>query len=199
MKTRHSLFVAFCLLFIGLFLIGCSQSTDQDAPPEILYGQDTCDECSMIINEERFAASYVTKLGDVRRFDDIGGMLLYDQKHQEDVHFYWVHDIDTKEWVNAKDAAFVLNDGLVTPMGWGVAAFATVEQADAYVSENGGVIADFVVLQHEIADGKLDPTTLTTHQHEHEMEMEEGMDPEMEHDQEEMEHDHDTMEDAEDS
>ena len=47
---------------------------------------------------------------------------------------------------------------LVTPMGWGLAAFATQEQAEYYVSENGGVIADFVVLQHEIADGKLDPT-----------------------------------------
>ena len=82
--------------------MGCSQSTNLDEPPEIIYGQDVCDECSMIINEERFAASYVTKSGEVRRFDDIGGMLLYDQKHQEDVHVYWVHDLDTKEWINVQ-------------------------------------------------------------------------------------------------
>lgn len=190
---------AYCSLLIALFLIGlmgCSQSTNLDEPPEIIYGQDVCDECGMILNEERFAASYVTKSGEVRRFDDVGGMLLYDQKHQEDVHIYWVHDLDTKEWINAKEAVFVLDDALITPMGWGLAPFATQEQADTYISENGGVVADFVVLQHEIADGKLDPAALTTHQHAHEMEMEEGMDHNMNSDHEDMEHDHNDMQDT---
>ena len=157
-------------LLATLFFAGCSQSANLDEPPEIIYGQDVCDECSMIINEERYAASYVTKTGDVRRFDDIGGMLMYDHKHQEDVHFYWVHDLDTKAWANAKEAYFVLSDDLITPMGWGVAAFATQAQADDYVAENSGVIADFATLQQEIADGTLDPTTLSTHQHEDSME-----------------------------
>ncbi|WP_420645673.1 nitrous oxide reductase accessory protein NosL [Candidatus Leptofilum sp.] len=143
-----------------------------DEPPEIIYGQDVCDECSMIINEERFAASYVTKSGEIRRFDDIGNMLLYDHKHQEDVHVYWVHDFDAKEWLKATDAFFVLNDDLVTPMGWGLAAFATQEQADAYVAEHDGVIADFAMLQQEIADGNIDPSTLSSHQHDEDMDHE---------------------------
>ncbi len=158
----------------AFFLMGCRQSANLDEPPEILYGQDVCDECSMIINEERFAASYVTRSGEVHRFDDIGGMLMYDHEHQEDVHRYWVHDFDTKEWIDVNEAHFVLNDELATPMGWGLAAFATQEQAEAFVAENGGVIANFVTLQQEIADGTLDPTTLSTHQHENEMEMEPG-------------------------
>jgi copper chaperone NosL len=174
-KFHPILFITLSL-FTAFLLMGCRQSTNLDEPPEILYGQDVCDECSMIISEERFAASYVTTSGETHRFDDIGGMLLYDQKHQEDVRVYWVHDFDTKEWLKVKDAFFVLNDALATPMGWGLAAFATQEQADTYVTENGGVIADFVTLQQEIADGTLDATTLSTHQHEGEMEMDHDMD-----------------------
>ena len=175
-KVHHFLFVLLSLLFVTFFLMSCRPSANLDEPPEIIYGQDVCDECSMIINEERFAASYITKSGDIRRFDDMGGMLLYDQKHQEDVHIYWVHDLDTQAWLNANGAHFVLSDELVTPMGWGVAAFATQERADAFMAENGGVMADFAMLQQEIADGNLDPTTLSTHQHEDELEMEHDMD-----------------------
>ncbi len=155
------------LLLLPLLLIGCGQSVDLDEPPEILYGQDVCDECSMIINEDRFATSYVTESGEIRRFDDAGGMLFYDQKHQEDVRIYWVHDFETKEWIDAEKAVFVLDDDLFTPMGWGLAPFATQKQAEKYISENGGVIADFATLQREIADGNLDPTTLSTSQHDH--------------------------------
>ena len=58
----------------------------------------------MIINEARFAASYVTVAGEVRRFDDIGNMLLYDYKHQEEVHVYWVHDFNTEEWMTCGES-----------------------------------------------------------------------------------------------
>ncbi|MCP4424056.1 MAG: hypothetical protein GY803_06170 [Chloroflexi bacterium] len=189
---RNLLSLVYGSILTVVFLMGCSQSINLDEPPDIHYGQDVCDECGMLLNEERFAAAYVTKSGEVRRFDDVGGMLLYDHKNQEDVHIYWVHDLDTKEWINASEAVFVLNDNLVTPMGWGLAPFTTQEQADAYISENGGIVADFVVLRHEIADGKLDPSALSTHQREHEMEMEDGVEPdhEMEHDHEEMEQNH---------
>lgn len=179
MVKRNILTITYSLLLIAFFLMGCSSSTNLDEPPEILYGQDVCEECGMIINEERFAASYVTESEEIRRFDDVGGMLLYDQKHQEDVRVYWVHDFDTEEWIDAKDAVFVLDEGLITPMGWGLAPFATQEQAETYMAENGGVIADFVTLQQEIADGNIDPTTLSTHQHEDDIEMEEEMDHDM--------------------
>ena len=71
--------------FMVLLVVSCKQETNLEEPPEILYGQDSCDECAMIINIQRYAASYVTEGGDVRRVDDIGGMLLQDHKMQEDV------------------------------------------------------------------------------------------------------------------
>lgn len=158
------------LLLALLLLASCKQEVDLDAPPEIIYGQDVCQACGMIINEARHAASYVTTDGDVYRFDDIGGMLLYDMKTNDDVHIYWAHDFNTEEWINAEEATFVLDNNLTTPMGWGVAAFGAMADAEAYTAEHGGVIATYAALQEEIKTGMLDPTLLEMHDHE-EMDM----------------------------
>jgi len=153
------------LILALLLLAGCKQEADLDSQPDIMYGQDVCDECGMIVSEERHAASYTAVSGEVRRFDDIGGMLQYDLRVNEDVHIYWVHDFNTEEWINAEEATFVLDNNLVTPMGWGVVAFSTTADADAYAAEHGGTVATYAALQEEIKTGKLDPTSLGSHDH----------------------------------
>ena len=60
-----------------LALAGCGGAADTTQPPEILYGQDVCDECDMIISEEKYAAAYWTEEGEARRFDDVGEMLVF--------------------------------------------------------------------------------------------------------------------------
>lgn len=148
-----------------LLLTACGSKPNLDEPPEILYGQDVCEECGMIISEARFAASYVTTTGEVHRFDDIGNMLLYDYKHQEDVHVYWVHDFNTEEWINAEKATLVLNPDLVTPMAWSLAAFAQEMEAEVYVTEFGGTMNTFAQLQQAMVMGAIDPTLLRSHVH----------------------------------
>ncbi len=155
MNPKNSWILLFAFL---LLVIGCKQEIDLDAPPKIMYGEDACNECGMIINESLHAASYVTKAGDVRRFDDIGGMLLYDQKMTEDVHFYWVHDFNTEEWINAEEATFVLDADLITPMGWGVVAFGETAVAETFATEHDGATVDFAALQNKVKTGELDPT-----------------------------------------
>jgi copper chaperone NosL len=177
------------LPIIGLLLLiltACGAETDLDAPPEILYGQDPCDQCSMIINEARFATSYVTTSGEVRRFDDLGGMLVYDQQHQEKVHIYWVHDFNNEEWLNAANASIVHSPELTTPMAWGLAAFANQADAEQFAADNGGTITTLAALQQEIASGALDPATLSSHIHTHDMD--ENMDHDMEMKESEGEH-----------
>ena len=178
------------LLVIGLFLLiltACGADMDLNAPPEILYGQDPCDQCSMIINEPRFAASYVTTNGDIRRFDDMGGMLVYDQQHQEKVHIYWVHDCNSEEWLNAADASIVYSPELVTPMAWGLTAFANQAEAEQFAADNNGTVTTLAALQAEIAAGAVDPAALSSHLHNqdmsHDMEMEESADEQMDHDE----------------
>lgn len=157
----------FPLLILLLIAAGCQKEVNLEEPPEIIYGQDVCVECNMIINEARFAASYVTTAGDVRLFDDIGDMLAHDAKMSEAVHIFWVHDYETEEWLNAKKATFVLDRGVSSPMGWGVVAFAEEAAAEAHVAEYAGVITTFAALQTEIKTGKLDPDSLAEHNHAH--------------------------------
>lgn len=123
-----------------LLAVGCGQAANTDAAPEILYGQDVCERCGMIISEEQFAAAYWTERGDARRFDDIGGMLAYISEESEDVASYWVHDFATGEWIRAEGAYFVVDSDLMTPMGFGIAAFENEEQAQALAHDQEGVM-----------------------------------------------------------
>jgi copper chaperone NosL len=101
----------------------------------------------MIINEARFAAAYVATNGETRRFDDIGGMLAFANEQGEEVAVFWVHDYETEAWLKAEEAAYVLNDDLITPMGFGVIAFTTEQQAVAWSNEEGGMVMTFEELR----------------------------------------------------
>lgn len=131
------------LLLLVLVLAACGSETGPETPPEIRYGEDVCDRCNMIINEARYAASYVTNTGDVRRFDDIGGMFAHVHDVPEEVTFYWVHDYETEEWIKADEAVYVSAAGLRTPMGFDIVAFSTQEKAEALAAETGGEVYSF--------------------------------------------------------
>jgi len=123
----------------GLALPGCSGSSP-DQPPKIRYGEDMCDECKMLISEARFAAAYVTENGETRRFDDVGGMFVYHQKHPEPVARYWVHDYNSGAWIRADRATFVQSPEIQTPMGYGVVALASRAEAESLAQAKGGKI-----------------------------------------------------------
>jgi len=106
-----------------LFVISCNSGGYPDRPPSIRYGEDPCDECFMLINEGRYAATYATTGGQSRRFDDIGCLLAYNDKHREDVANYWVADYGTQRWLLADKALFFKSDSIQTPMGSGIIAF----------------------------------------------------------------------------
>ena len=93
---------------------------------------------SAVILEEKFAAAYWTVDGEARRFDDIGGMFAYIAANPEEAASYWVHDITTGDWIRAEEAYYVSDSDLMTPMGFGIAACATEDQAQAlaYGKEN---------------------------------------------------------------
>lgn len=131
------------LALLSLLAVTCSSEPDLNQPPEIRYGEDTCDRCLMIINEARFAAAYMTVDGVARRFDDIGGMLAHDADMQEDVAVYWVHDFETEDWLKAEEAHFVSSEEQTTPMGYGIVAFTTHDQAEAWAAARDAMVMDF--------------------------------------------------------
>lgn len=160
------------LLMSALWLASCGSQIDFDEPPEILYGEQACDRCLMIISEARFAAAYVTVDGETRRFDDIGGMLDYDKEQGEEVAVFWVHDYETEEWLKAGDATYVMNDELITPMGFGIIAFETRDRAMAWSSEEGGMVMNFEDLKAAASHGEME----AGHDHEHEDQVNPGED-----------------------
>jgi copper chaperone NosL len=143
------------LLLALLFLVGCGAQQSLDEPPEIRFDVDVCDQCGMIISEPRFAASYVTTAGDVRKFESIGDMLVYHLREQEEVYLFWVHDYYSDEWLRGDEALYVLSEQIVTPMGDSVLGTADQTAADRLVAEGGGMIIGFEQLVTLAESGNL--------------------------------------------
>lgn len=142
--TIRSVFLGVVLAVLSLTLLAaCGGGPDLDEPPDIRYGEDVCDRCLMIINEARYAAAYVKPDGEARLFDDIGGMVASIDEAAEDVAVFWVHDYDTEEWLKADEAFYVESDDLVTPMGFGIIAFADPNRAEEWAAEQAGTVRSY--------------------------------------------------------
>lgn len=154
MGQKH---LGFAALICGVLLLAaCKPETNLDSPPEIVYGEDACDYCNMIISEPRHAASYLTTTGAAHLFDDIGGMLLYHAEHNEEVHSFWVHDYESEEWLRAENAFYVINSAVYTPMGHGIFAFENEGQAAEFAEQNQkGTVLGFSELLALAKDGNL--------------------------------------------
>lgn len=142
------LFIILILVFANL-ISACKPALRLDQPPEILYGEDVCAECSMIISEARFAAAYYTKSGEVRRFDGVGELCTYYLGHQEESESIWVHDYQTEEWLNAERAYYVISQNLQSPMGQGAVALGDQRRAEQLAAQVGSEVMDFAgILEH---------------------------------------------------
>lgn len=137
-----SVFV-FWILFLlaSFFMAGCQAKDIQPQPPEIAYGRDQCDQCGMMISEERFASGLQLADGKYFKFDDTGEMIKYFTNHQDtNVLAWWVHDYDSLDWIRGEEAFFVMSTTLQTPMGTGILAFQARESADKFAAENNGTV-----------------------------------------------------------
>ena len=149
----------FIFLVVLLLLGACQSQPDLSQPPEIVYGEDVCTECGMIISEARFASAYYTQDGEARRFDDIGGMLTHHVESQEDVAQFWVHDYETEVWIVAEEAFYVSSEELHTPMGFGVVAFSDQVRAQNFAGQSQAMVMSFDGLMDQYMNGD------DTHEH----------------------------------
>lgn len=138
------------VLVIILLLAACGgAAVTPEMPPAIRYGEDICDHCGMIINDERFAAGVVVQTQpqhyEHRIFDDIGDMLAYAHEIEAPLEIvaYYVHDYQSREWLDARQATYVQGDAMSTPMGSGLAAFADHAAAAAHAQATQGHLVDF--------------------------------------------------------
>lgn len=129
----------FCIGAVAVGVGACSRGDKEDdkGPPSISYGTEICDRCRMVIDDERHAAAL--RSGDEwLLFDDCGEMITSAKEQQDGELVAWVHDFDTKEWVEAQKAYYVWLPDLNTPMGTGIIAFSEQGRAEARATESGG-------------------------------------------------------------
>jgi copper chaperone NosL len=153
-------FGVFLLFALALLAAGCAQGTAEIAPPEIRYGEDVCAECKMIISDPRFAAGYAYEIAPGRfetvAFDDIGDMLSFASKHPEhDVAAWYVHDYETKEWIDATTASYLVSDQVETPMASGIASFANRDRAEVMAASLGVQVMDWSALLETFQAGEI--------------------------------------------
>ena len=78
------------------------------------------------------------KKGDECKFDDIGCMRLFIEKNKQTPLVFWVHDFGSQEWIEGDKAFFAHSPKLMTPMGYGIAAFSNEDSSRQFLEENGG-------------------------------------------------------------
>jgi copper chaperone NosL len=142
------------ILATALTLVASSCSrAPMTGPPDLRLGREECAECGMLISEERFSTASLVDKGGERLyfyFDDVGCLLDYERELPGGVTVFerYVHDHDTRAWVPAEDASFLLAGAtLQTPMGSGIAAFATPDAAHAAADQYGGEVLDLAHLR----------------------------------------------------
>jgi len=144
--------------FAGWALPACAPGQAEMAPPDIVYGETPCVECSMIISDARFAAGYAHEVAagryESKAFDDIGDMLVHAGKHAEDkITAWYVHDYVGEAWLDAEQAIFVVSPQLPTPMGYGILAFAERSAAERVAAEAEGELLTWEELRQEAKAG----------------------------------------------
>lgn len=137
---------ALCVVALLTAILGCNRA-DPLSPPQILIGDSICAECGMIISDERFATAtlYPSSRGaDAMLFDDFNCQRRYEASlTHPSPSKRWSHDHATLEWFETDNAYFVVSDQLRTPMGSGVAGFASKASATQFAQSVNGVVHAF--------------------------------------------------------
>lgn len=129
-------------------LSGCD-SQSADGPPTILLGDSVCDQCNMIISDQRWATATIVdgaRGPEPLLFDDFNCQVNYEVEHENlTVLARWSFSHTTKAPVRSEDAAFLMSPNLRTPMGSRVAAFSSESEAEALKAELTGDVMRFEV------------------------------------------------------
>jgi copper chaperone NosL len=132
------------LLFLSIAACSVTASAEP-TPPTIHYGEDMCAFCGMIVSEEGHAAAYVASDNQGQVFDDIGDMVQFylTKDEAKQVPAFFVHDYESKAWIRAETATYLLSPELHTPMHSSLVAFASSEKAEALATSLQGQLLSF--------------------------------------------------------
>lgn len=136
MKRFRNFFPTASALAALLVLAGCGDAQ----PKPIRYGHDECAECKMTLVDQRYGAELVTAKGKVFKFDDLNCLLAYEKKLASDTapRAYVVDCNRPNHFLGSDQAVLLQHDGLRTPMGSRLAAFASEAELETARAKLGG-------------------------------------------------------------
>ncbi len=124
-------------------------------PVEIDYGNVHCMHCDMTVVDRSHAAEYVTKKGKAFVFDAIECMVrtINEKQNENELQFILVADYaNPGNLVNAKEATFMINENIKSPMGANLSAFSTLDLAKKVQDESGGNLLTWNELKEELSE-----------------------------------------------
>ncbi|AOP36280.1 hypothetical protein A0128_19845 [Leptospira tipperaryensis] len=134
MKFRNPLWTFF---FVSWSIVSCVSK--EPVIPE--RGKEKCSHCSMSIVDMRFHSQLMTDKGRRYYFDSIECLQSYEETLNSEGFHSWIADFeDTNRMLNEAEATIVQSQEIHSPMGKGLAAFASFEKASEYLRSHKGSI-----------------------------------------------------------
>jgi copper chaperone NosL len=127
LHTRQAAIISAVVMLLAV--VGCSRE-----PKPIAFNTDACEYCGMTISNDRYGAALVTNKGRTHKFDSIECMVESQMDGEKlagtEVHAYYVVTYEFKgELRDASTATYLVAEGLPSPMGANLTAFANREDA----------------------------------------------------------------------
>jgi copper chaperone NosL len=140
-------------VFVGLVAVIMAGCTVE--PREIHLGSEACEHCHMVIDDLRFAAQALTNRGVVHTFDALECVAEWTRAGSippGELHSIWASDfLSPGSWIRVEDAYFLHAPGLHSPMGAGLAAFASAEGARGVQRQVGGAVLGWAEVLETVA------------------------------------------------
>jgi copper chaperone NosL len=126
-------------LSLSFLLAACGQS----GPAPIHWGEDACNHCKMTLVQKGYAAQRINEKGKVFRYDAIECLTgELEQSPLRPGERAYVSDRSRPDatLLPAEDAVYLHGDDVPSPMGGGLAAFASPDSARAWQARLGGEV-----------------------------------------------------------
>lgn len=136
MKKRSTILLS-VLMTTALLITACGKS-EKYPPAAIDPAVDVCEVCNMAVADDEHATQLILENGRTLKFDDLGDLFVWRERNGlDDVNVQYVRDYHSSEWIELEEAYFAYDASFHTPMGFGVLSFASKNDAEAYVAEQG--------------------------------------------------------------
>ena len=130
------------LIFLSALFYSCSTN-----PEPINYGKDQCEQCRMTIVDNKFGAELITNKCKVYKFDAAECLIHYIHQGKlnlNDISDFLVTDASKPgEFINAKKAWYLISENFPSPMGAGLSAYTSQNDAGSFRDKYTGVIMNW--------------------------------------------------------